>query len=326
MRIASNKTGDIVRFFREELNGIYDKGEIETFIAYCFEAFVGMKRVSIGLNSTATVSESDLLRFNFAVKDLKRYKPIQYILGKADFYSMKLEVNEHVLIPRPETEELVELVVKEVGSRESEAGSWKTEDGIRKMGDIRWETGDEGRETEEERREHISILDIGTGSGCIAIALKKHLPAVAVYAVDVSEKALEVAERNAQQNNVDVEFHKYDILSSTALFPSIHAQFDIIVSNPPYIEHSEKEQMDKNVKDFEPHLALFVDDEDPLLFYKAILNFALKQLKKNGKIYFEINQKLGLNTSRLMENTGFRDIQLITDLNNNHRILTGILS
>lgn len=286
MRIASNKIADIVRFFREELQHLYENGEIETFISYCFEAFVGMKRAAISINANKTVSESELLKFNFAVKDLKRHKPIQYILGEADFYGMKFYVNEHVLIPRPETEELVQLISSEFGV---------------------------GR---------LSILDIGTGSGCIAIALKKQIEDVDVYAIDVSQDALEVAMKNAQKNTAGVKFYKHDILDDIASFPVSDVQFDIIVSNPPYIALSEKEQMDKNVIAYEPHIALFVDDNDPLLFYRAIADFSLRHLKKSGKIYFEINQKLGSETRKLLEDKGYSNVQVLSDLNTNHRIVT----
>ena len=295
MRIASNKIVDVARFFRAELKDIYDEGEIETFIAYCFEEYIGMKRAAIALHGNSTVSESELLKFNFAVKDLKKHKPIQYILGKADFYGLKFNVNEHVLIPRPETEELVQLIIME-------NEKWKMENG----------------------NTSLSILDIGTGSGCIAIALKKNMSASTVYALDISEQALNIAERNAVQNNADIRFLKYDILSNE-IFPEHDLKFDVIVSNPPYIADSEKEQMGKNVTDYEPHLALFVDDSEPLLFYKSIIAFALKHLNKNGKIYFEINQKLGIETQKLLLDAGFENVELIKDLNSNYRIVKGYL-
>lgn len=300
MRIASNKIVDVVRFFRDELRNIYDEGEIETFITYCFDEYIGMKRAAIALHGNSTISESELLKFNFAVKDLKKHKPIQYILGKADFYGLKFKVNEHVLIPRPETEELVHTMILD---QKIEDGRWKMKDGIRP----------------------VTIIDIGTGSGCIAIALKKNISAAAVFGLDISEEALEVAKQNALYNNVDIQFIKYDILSN-AVFPKVDLKFDIIVSNPPYITGSEKEKMDKNVTDYEPHLALFVNDMDPLLFYKSIVRFALQHLNKNGKIYFEINQGLGIETRQILIDVGFKNIELIKDLNSNFRILRGQLS
>lgn len=296
MRIASNKIADVVRFFRDELKNIYDEGEIETFIAYCFEEYIGMKKAAISINGNTTISESELLKFNFAVKDLKRLKPIQYILGKADFYGLKFIVNEHVLIPRLETEELVHLILRE------NKNPSKTED----------------------HKGPITILDIGTGSGCIAISLKKNIPAATMYAVDISEEALEVAKQNTLLNNTDIQFLKHDILSNK-YFPASDSKFDIIVSNPPYIAVSEKKQMAKNVTDYEPHLALFVEDSNPLLFYKSIIDFAIKHLNKRGKIYFEINQQFGQETQQLLSGKGFHNVELIKDLNSNSRIVKGHL-
>lgn len=286
MRIASNKISDIVRFFRDELKDIYDKEEVETLIAYCFEEFLNIKRSEINLRGTDTVSESELLKFNFAVKDLKKNKPIQYILGKADFYGLKFKVTPDVLIPRQETEELVHLIIKE----------------------------NQGETT---------ILDVGTGSGCIPIVLKKKIPAANVVAMDISEKALEIAKQNASLNNVDVEFIQQDILSPVNVFLQSGIKFDIIVSNPPYVRESEKVQMHANVLENEPHIALFVGDHEPLLFYKAIAEMALKQLRPGGKIYFEINEALGLETKKMLEEKGFKNVVIVNDINNKNRILRG---
>lgn len=287
MKIASNKIKDILRFFRDELNDTYEKEELESIIAYCLEDFLNIKRAAISLSQERTVSESELLKFNFAIKDLKNHKPLQYVLGLADFYRLKFFVNEHVLIPRPETEELVHLIIQ------------------------------------DNKLSAPSIIDIGAGSGCIPVALKKNIPAAIVSAIDISESALELAKRNAQKNEVDVYFFLKDILSPDENTEQQLFKFDIIVSNPPYICISEKEQMDKNVLDYEPHLALFVNDNDPLLFYKAICDFALKNLKVEGKIYFEINQSLASETKDLLESKGFKNVELIKDLSNNYRILRG---
>jgi release factor glutamine methyltransferase len=296
MRIASNKIADIIRFFRNELNGLYNSNEIETLIAYCFEEYLQMKRSDIALSHKHTVTESELLKFNFAVKNLKQHKPIQYIFGKADFYGLKFNVNEHVLIPRPETEELVQIILMENGEQSN----------------IQYPTSK-------------TLLDIGTGSGCIPIALKKKKSALDIYALDIDEQALSVAKSNAVLNGVDITFFKYDILSSDELFPYRDLKFDIIVSNPPYICSSEKNKMDKNVLDYEPHLALFVDDENPLLFYNAICSFAIRYLKPNGKLYVEINQAYGNETLHLFEKKGFKNIILLTDLNMNNRFIKGQL-
>ncbi len=293
MRIASNKISDVVRFFREELDGVCSKEELEIFIAYCCEEFVNIKRHDIALRAGDTISESELLKFNFAVKDLKKNKPIQYILGNADFYGFKFKVNEHVLIPRPETEELVDLIIKE---------SQETRDRSQDIG-------------------LITILDIGTGSGCIPIVLKKKIPSANVYSIDISEKAIETAKENARANEADITFIQHDILSPGNVFSSTPIKFDIIVSNPPYVRESEKEHMHKNVLEHEPHLALFVKDEDPLIFYKAIADLAIKQLNPEGMMYFEINEFLAEETKIMLEEKGFRNIQIIKDINNKNRIL-----
>lgn len=304
MRIPSNKIADVVRFFREELKNTYEKDELETLIAYCFEEYLNLKRADIFLNFDVTISESELLKFNFAVKDLKQHKPIQYIFGKADFYGLKFIVNKHVLIPRPETEELVQLIIDKIGGGRTESG-----------------VGGQLQPPNSLLPTPISILDIGTGSGCIPISLKKNIPFAKVYALDISGEALDIAKQNAEINSVDVEFFQHDILSATDKLPDADLKFDIIVSNPPYICVSEKGQMHNNVLDHEPHLALFVNDNDPLLFYRSIADFALKNLKQNGELYFEINQALGPETKLLLENKGFKNVVLLKDINNNNRIL-----
>lgn len=286
MRIASNKISDIVRFFRDELKDNFDKEELETFIAYCFEEFLNIKRSEITFRGIDTVSESELLKFNFAVKDLKKNKPIQYILGKADFYGLKFIVNEDVLIPRSETEELVDLIIKE-------------------------------------NQGEITILDIGTGSGCIPIVLKKNILSAKVYSIDISEKAIEIAKQNARSNNVEIEFIQQDILSEKQIVLSSGIKFDIIVSNPPYIRESEKAEMHANVLEYEPHIALFVSDNDPLLFYKAITDIGLTELNPGGKIYFEINEAFGVETKKMMEEKGFKNVVILNDINNKNRILRG---
>jgi len=306
MRIPSNKISDVVRFFREELKSLYEKEEIETFIAFCFEEYLFLKRADISLNGNIPVNESELLKFSFAIKDLKQQKPIQYILGKADFYRLKFIVNPYVLIPRPETEELVALIIKE-----NQEGKTRNQEPRIKKGNV------------THFSTQLSILDIGTGSGCISIALKKKLPESSIFALDISEEALMVAKQNATLNNVHIDLYKYDILSLDFPLPYPETKFDIIVSNPPYISISERPKMAPNVFENEPAIALFVDDNNPLLFYKTIADFALKHLKLNGKLYFEINQAFGLETKKLLENKGFKNVILTKDLNNNYRILQG---
>lgn len=282
MRIASNKVSAVAAFFRDELTGLYGKEETEQFICLCFEEYLGFSRSDLLLKKEATMSESELLKFNFAVKDLKAGKPIQYILGNAWFCGMKLAVNEHVLIPRPETEEMVELIVPE---------------------------------------QPATILDVGTGSGCIAIALKKKLPGAGVTAIDVSEEALSVAVRNARSNETAVAFFRADILKEQDRARLSGSRFRVIVSNPPYVRLTEKEKMHKNVVGYEPHLALFVNDDDPLLFYKAISDLALKCLTPDGKLYFEVNEAFGAEVKALLEAKGFHRAEVIKDISGKDRIV-----
>jgi release factor glutamine methyltransferase len=290
MKIASTKIPDVMRFFREELKDIYEPGEVETFISYCLEAYLGLRKTDLLVKAQDRMSESELLKFNFAVKQLKQQRPIQYILGKADFYKLQFVVNEQVLIPRPETEELVDLIIRDLKQTPAP-----------------------------------DILDIGTGSGCIAITLKKNITTATIAALDVSEEALNVARQNAALNQATVSFFQQDILNANTLPDNAPRLFDCIVSNPPYICISEKKEMHKNVLEHEPHLALFVPDEDPLLFYKVIADFALSHLKPKGKLYFEINAAYGLETSEMLEKKGFKNVILISDLNNKNRILQGSL-
>lgn len=286
MRIPSNKINDINSYFLTELRDLYDENEIRVFFEFCLEEFCGIKRNDLAAKINSTVSESELLKFNFAVKDLKLKKPIQYILGKADFYGLKFIVNENVLIPRPETEELVDLIIK------------------------------------ENKGKKISILDIGTGSGCIAISLKKNLPEAEVSAIDISEEALKLAKQNADLNQLNINFVQADILSNEFILNT--SSYDIIVSNPPYVCLSEKENMEKNVLDYEPHIALFVADNDPLIFYKVIAEKAKKGLKTGGGLFFEINASLGPETRQSMEERGFKNVILLKDMSNKNRILRGM--
>lgn len=211
-------------------------------------------------------------------------KPIQYILEEAWFYRLRFKVNANVLIPRDETEELVDLIIRT----------------------------EQGKGLQKKR-----LLDIGTGSGCIAIALKKNLPLFDVSALDVSAAALAVAQENAESNAADVNFIQADILTYQSA-----ERYDIIVSNPPYVKNDERPDMHQNVLAYEPHTALFVSDEDPLIFYRAIAEFALNNLVKGGRLYFEINEYLGREMVALMEEKGFSDIQLIHDLQQKPRMLS----
>lgn len=214
---------------------------------------------------------------------LLNYMPVQYVVGTAYFCGMKFDVSPGVLIPRPETEELVELIVHQLS-------------------------------TEKE----YHILDIGTGSGAIAVSLSKLLPKSLITAIDVSDQALKVAEFNARKHNTEVRFVKEDILNSSS---DIVGEFDIIVSNPPYVKESEATQMSANVLNYEPHLALFVKDDDPLIFYRAIISFSQQHLSKDGMLWFEINEAEGHNISKLLQIAGYTEVSVLEDFNSKPRFV-----
>jgi release factor glutamine methyltransferase len=273
--------------FKKELLPIYDEHEIDSFFYIILEKIHNLKRIDLALNPETPMDGIHLKQWKNILADLKIEKPIQYILGETEFCGLRFEVNENTLIPRPETEELVELIVTE-----------------------------EARDKREEGK--VKILDIGTGSGCIAISIAKNIPTAEVFAIDVSEKALATARRNAELNDVNVTFLLKNILETEDL----ENEFDIIVSNPPYVRNLEKAEIKPNVLEYEPHLALFVEDNDALLFYRKIAQLAMKNLAVNGKLYFEINQYLGRETVELLESLGFNDIELKKDIYGNDRMIT----
>ncbi|KGO84677.1 glutamine methyltransferase [Flavobacterium rivuli WB 3.3-2 = DSM 21788] len=272
-------------YFIETLTPLYDVMEAESFFAIALEELKGWKRVDVALNPDAELSVNEVNRWNAVLKDLELLKPIQYIFGHTYFYGLDFEVNENTLIPRPETEELVEWIIHE-----------------------------------NKNRGQVKILDIGTGSGCIAISLAKNLPDARVFAIDVSADALAIAKINAESNNVNVTFIQQDILAAETL----PEQFYIIVSNPPYVRNLEKAEIKQNVLDYEPHLALFVEDNDALIFYRKIALLALANLPQNGKLYFEINQYLGKETLEMLEDFGFCDVVLRKDIYGNDRMTSAI--
>ena len=273
--------------FFSELNTIQEDSEIESFFFILTEYLHNLKRIDVSLNPDFEVSEADLEKWNNIISELKTEKPIQYITGEAWFYGLRFEVNENTLIPRPETEELVEWIIEE------------------------------SKNLKIQQSNNLTILDIGTGSGCIPISLKKEIPNAIVAAIDVSEKALEMARKNALDNEVEVNFMLQNILETESLIE----KYDIIVSNPPYVRNLEKQEIKKNVLDYEPHLALFVEDTNALLFYRKIAELALTSLSPNGKLFFEINQYLGKETVELLENLGFKNIQLRKDFVGNDRMI-----
>ena len=280
MKIAALK-----HYFFSELQPIQEVSEIESFFFILIEYLHKLQRIDVSLNPDFEVSETDLEKWNIILSELKTEKPIQYITGEAWFYGYRFEVNENTLIPRPETEELVEWIVE---STKLEAESTK-----------------------------LNILDIGTGSGCIPISLKKEIPNAMVSALDVSENALEMARKNAVSNEVAVHFILQNILETESLLE----KYDIIVSNPPYVRNLEKQEIKKNVLAYEPHLALFVEDSDALLFYRKIAQLALRSLTPNVKLFFEINQYLGKETVALLENLGFKTVELRKDFMGNDRMI-----
>ena len=277
----------IRHIFQETLEGLYVKEEIDSFFHLLIDAYFNISRIQLAINPDCKV-DSNLELLN-ALELLKKQKPIQYILGETEFYGLPFKVREHVLIPRPETEELVTWVINHTKGSQS-----------------------------------INILDIGTGSGCIAITLAKKIPKAKVCALDVSVEALQIAKQNAALNNVEIDFIEASILNSetwSSVF--LNSKFDIIVSNPPYVRELEKLEMKTNVLDNEPHLALFVKDENPLVFYEAISNFAKMHLNDNGLLFFEINEYLGTDMVRLLNEKGFLNIELKQDLFKKDRMLKG---
>jgi release factor glutamine methyltransferase len=271
--------------FIQELTPIYDAGEAESFFYLILEEKHQLKRIDLALQTDLIFSEAEIAIWDSILEPLKKEIPIQYLLGKTSFYGLDFEVNNHVLIPRSETEELVEWIIQSTSKLE---------------------------------KKDLKILDIGTGSGCIAISIAKNLPNASVFAIDVSENALATAHKNAERNKVNITFINQNILETEDL----KQQFDIIVSNPPYVRHLEKAEIKKNVLDNEPHLALFVEDNDALIFYRKIAALAQKNLSPNGKLYFEINQYLGKEMIALLEKMNFKNIELRKDIYGNDRMIT----
>lgn len=292
---------EIKTIFHNELGKIYPKEEIDSFFYRCVEHYLKLERFVLAIQPGLTLTKEEEQPLFEALSQLKLEKPLQYILGEAHFMDLELKVNEDVLIPRPETEELVQWILDDVKSQ-------LKMDAERSRSVI----------SASLNGHSLQVLDIGTGSGCIAIALAKHLPNARVYAMDVSEKALEVAKENAVNNQVEVEFIHQSILDPEL---ELELDFDIIVSNPPYVRELEKREIKKNVIDYEPHTALFVPDDDALVFYKAIDKFAKCHLTNHGKLYFEINQYLGEETKALLKALNFSEIELRKDMYGNQRML-----
>lgn len=291
---------------RQSLSAVHEPGEADAMAALVVE-YVGKKKIH--QLKQEELREEDVLQIGQIVQQLLTHRPLQYVLNEAWFYGLKFEVNESVLIPRPETEELVDWIVKEVKS-----GRWKVE-----SEELNTKYGVQS--TVPALTTHhspLSLLDIGTGSGCIPIALKKNLPEAEVSAVDVCSEALHTATTNAVNNETEINFQLLDFLDESKW--NTLGKFDIIVSNPPYIKTTEANSMSKHVLEFEPHKALFVPDEDALVFYRKIADFATQHLQPNGAVYVEINQQLGRETAALFQQKGFT-VELRKDMSGNERMV-----
>ncbi|MDU8887317.1 peptide chain release factor N(5)-glutamine methyltransferase [Yeosuana sp. MJ-SS3] len=273
---------DFQQKFHNHLDTIYGEKEVDSFFYLLTNYYLSLNRLSLVLEPKYKLDKKTHHKFNEALTRLKQQEPIQYIIGEAEFFGLKFKVNEHTLIPRPETEELVEWTISSVASSAVEKS--------------------------------LKILDIGTGTGCIVISLAKNLPNAKVYALDVSKEALKIAKKNAELNNTNIEFIEADILSICDSVLNVESKFDIIVSNPPYVRFSEKQHMKPNVLGYEPELALYVYDDNPLQFYRAITEFAVNNLNNKGKLFFEINQYLGNQIKQLLSDYEFSDIELKKDI------------
>jgi release factor glutamine methyltransferase len=281
---------ELKTYFVNSLLDFYPETEISSFFYLLTEDIIGMTRIETSIKSDTKISELVEQSYQDAIDKLKTFEPIQYIIGETECFNLPFKVNPSVLIPRPETEELIDWII-------SKNRPQKTE---------------------------FKILDIGTGSGCIAIALSKNLSNSHVIGLDVSKDALSVAKENARCNEVDVEFIHADILTKNLRMDNF--KFDIIVSNPPYVRSLEKAKMQPNVLEYEPHIALFVENDDALLFYRKITQFAKKTLKFKGQLFFEINEYLGKNMIQLLKDEGFVEIELKQDMYGKDRMIKGVKS
>ena len=286
MGIKIKTIKDIRFYLSRELHDTFPEQEIRAVTNIIIRSVLEITRLYKAYLTDEPVDSVQASRIIYITEELKSGKPIQYILGETFFYGCKFKLNGSTLIPRPETEELVDLIIRE-------------------------NSGYQG-----------NIIDFGTGSGCIAVSIASNLPGSLVTATDISREALLIASENAKLNNVKVSFVEDDILNPDA---GKFEKTGIIVSNPPYVRESEKQLMNKNVLDFEPHRALFVTDYDPLLYYKGILRKGSEILESPGKIYFEINESLGNLMAQLLESYGISDIHVIKDINSKDRIIKGIL-
>ena len=269
--------------FHSKLNLLYPKEEIDSIFSLVVSHLLNYSKIEIHGHLDKNISPEKEKQMLKILTRLELAEPVQYVIGKTEFYDLTLKTDKRALIPRQETEWLVDMVVKN-----------------------------------HDRKNTFSILDIGTGSGCIAITVAKYFPASQVTAIDNNKEALELAQQNAAVNKVKIHFLTDDILN-----PQLeYSPFDIIISNPPYVRNSEKQFMHRNILEFEPASALYVPVDDPLVFYRAIATFGKKYLKPNGDIYLELNEFLGKETAGLYSDSGFSNIELHKDLNQKNRFLS----
>jgi release factor glutamine methyltransferase len=283
---------DYKLFFTDTLATLYPKTEIDSFFFLLIEEYLEFQRIDLILKPDFLITDATLSLFKKALERLKKEEPIQYILGKTEFYGYPFLVNKNTLIPRPETEELVEWILIEMAKLQTTIFY-------------------------KQHKNPLSILDIGTGTGCIPISLAKKLPKTIISAIDISTNALNIAKQNAILNNVEVKFLEMDILTTE----NLPQKFNVIISNPPYVRELEKAEINNNVLQNEPHLALFVTDNNPLIFYDKIADLAKKHLVKNGLLFFEINQYLGKETVTILKQKEFKNIELKKDLFGNDRMI-----
>lgn len=269
--------------FSQELKDLYDEHEVQTLFYIIMENLTGKSKLELLTCKYKKLSMKNDKIFKNIIEKLKKNQPFQYVLGRSSFCGLTFNVDSNVLIPRPETEELVHWILDEATANKQ-----------------------------------LTILDIGTGSGCIAISLAKHLPSASIHAIDISQSALNVAKSNATFNKINVQFHLIDIFTET---DTIKDNFDFIVSNPPYICENEKKDMSSNVLDYEPPIALFVPDNDPLLFYRQITDFALNHLNDNGKLFFEINPRYHIQLVDMLKEKGFNDVICCKDMYDKNRMI-----
>ncbi|MDY0078798.1 MAG: peptide chain release factor N(5)-glutamine methyltransferase [Bacteroidales bacterium] len=284
MKVPSNRLNTVRDYYAARLLPIYDSREAKQLMQLLIKHFFGFDKVNMALQPELRLSESELLQLHFAVKELLSNKPLQYVLGETEFYGRRFITKAGALIPRPETAQLIDLIIDN-----------------------------------EKNRNPLSILDIGTGSGCMAVSLALEFPEAKVTAFDVSAEALEIARENAGLYEVEVDFIKADLLTEKQLYLGLQA--DLIVSNPPYVRLSEKALMHKNVTEWEPELALFVPDDDPLLFYRALAQLAAEKLNVGGSIWVEINEVFAQEVMAVFAQYGLSNPQCFQDFHGKDRFV-----